>query len=155
MIAVMACLPCISVQCKRAKSYAPKGYQLVWQDEFNEGTDFDTLIEKYNADPGMSNEPIASQGYAVSASSTTWDPAFTEGSMSIAEVGQISAPVYGINGIHIIYYLGDITPGPVPFEEIADEAASLALEDKINEAYDTQVAAWVEEAHPVYYYDRF
>ena len=131
----------------------PQAQQVI--DEFNEGTDFDTLIEKYNADPGMSNEPIASQGYAVSASSTTWDPAFTEGAMSIAEVGQISAPVYGMNGIHIIYYLGDITPGPVPFEEIADEAASLALEDKINEAYDTQVAAWVEEAHPVYYYDRF
>ena len=29
VIAVMACLPCISAQCKRAKSYAPKGYQLV------------------------------------------------------------------------------------------------------------------------------
>ena len=82
-------------------------------DEFEGGADFDSLIEKYNADPGMQNEPTATKGYAVSANSTTWDPAFTEGAMSIAEVGQISAPVYGQNGIHVIYYLSDITPGPV------------------------------------------
>ena len=38
---IAACLPLVSVQCKRAKSYAPKGYELVWQDEFNEGTEPD------------------------------------------------------------------------------------------------------------------
>ena len=131
----------------------PQAQQVV--DEFNAGADFDSLIEKYNADSGMANEPTATNGYAVSADSTTWDPAFTEGAMSIEAIGQISAPVYGMNGIHIIYYLADITPGDVPFEDIADACERNALEEKVNETYDNQVAAWVEEANPVYHVDRF
>ena len=47
--------------------------------------------------------------------------------------GGISEPVYGQNGIHVIYYLGDITPGPVPFEEIADAVKDAALKDKVIE----------------------
>ena len=131
----------------------PRAQEVI--DAFEDGTDFDTLIEQYNEDPGMNNEPTASQGYAVAANSTAWDPAFTEGAMSIAEVGQISAPIYGQNGIHIIYYLADITPGAVPFETVAETAESKALETKINDTYDQQVADWIEEAHPVYYLDRF
>jgi hypothetical protein len=131
----------------------PQAQQVI--DEFEAGADFDSLIEKYNADPGMNNEPTATQGYAVSADSTVWDPAFTEGAMSIAEVGQISAPVYGSLGIHIIYYLSDITPGAVPFEDIADAVADRALEDKVSETYDALVSSWVEEAAPVYHADRF
>ena len=131
----------------------PQAQQVI--DEFEGGADFQSLIEKYNEDPGMTNEPTASNGYAVAADSTTWDHAFTEGAMSIAEVGQISAPFYGMNGIHIIYYLSDITPGAVPFEEIAETAEANALEAKIADTYDAQVSAWVEEAAPVYYLDRF
>ena len=131
----------------------PQAQQVI--DEFEAGADFDSLIEKYNADPGMNNEPTATQGYAVSADSTVWDPAFTEGAMSIAEVGQISAPVYGSLGIHIIYYLGDITPGAVPFDEIKDAVEQRALENKTQQVYDDQVAAWIEEAAPVYHPERF
>ena len=131
----------------------PQAMQVI--DEFNDGADFDSLIEKYNTDPGMTNEPVATQGYAVSTDSTTWDAAFTEGAMSIAEVGQISAPVYSDFGIHIIYYLSDITPGAVPFEELAEKVRTNALEDKISDTYEAQVNAWVEEANPVYHVDRF
>jgi parvulin-like peptidyl-prolyl isomerase len=131
----------------------PKAQEVV--DAFNNGTDIDTLIAQYGEDPGMTREPAMTQGYAVSANSTVWDPAFTEGAMSIAEVGQISEPVRGQNGIHIIYYLGDITPGEVPFEDIKDGVAAAALEDKVSKTYDDQVNAWVEEASPVYHLDRF
>lgn len=131
----------------------PQAQQVI--DEFNGGADFDSLIEKYNADPGMQSEPTATNGYAVAANSTTWDPAFTEGAMSIEAVGQISAPVYGQNGIHVIYYLSDITPGAVPFEEIADAVKEAALADKVSDTYNDQVNAWVEEAKPVYHTDRF
>ena len=124
-------------------------------NDFNGGADFDSLIEKYNADPGMTREPTATNGYAVSASSTVYDPAFTEGAMSIEAVGQISAPIYGKSGIHIIYYLSDITPGAVPFEDIADAVRSAALADKVAQTYNDQVAVWVEEAAPVYHADRF
>ena len=124
-------------------------------DEFEAGADFDSLIEKYGKDPGMQNEPTATNGYAVAADSTTWDPAFTEGAMSIAEPGQISGAVYGKNGIHIIYYMSDITPGAVPFEEVAETAEANALSEKADAAYNAQVDAWIEEAAPVYHVDRF
>ena len=131
----------------------PQAQQVI--DEFNGGADFDSLIEKYNADPGMQNEPTATEGYAVAADSTAWDPAFTEGAMSIGAVGQISAPVYGMYGIHVIYYLKDITPGPVPFEDLEETVRSNALSQKVNQTYNDQVNAWVEEANPVYHTDRF
>ena len=122
---------------------------------FNAGTSFDDLIAQYNQDPGMTTEPIASFGYPVSAASTIWDPAFTAGAMSIAEVGQISEPVRGVNGIHINYYLSDITPGTVALDEIRDEVTQLALDDKIAATYNDQVAAWVEEANVEYFYANF
>lgn len=131
----------------------PQAQQVI--DAFEQGTDFDSLIEKYNADPGMQREPAATNGYAVAESSTTWDPAFTEGAMSIEAVGQISAPVYGVNGIHIIYYLSDIPAGAVPFEDIAEAVKSAALDDKVNATFNDQVDAWIEAAAPVYHIDRF
>ena len=131
----------------------PRAQEVI--DAFNAGTDIDTLIDQYGEDPGMTAEPAKSQGYAVAENSTYWDPAFTEGAMSIAEVGQISEPVRGQYGIHIIYYLADITPGEVPFEDIQEGVAAAALEDKISKTYDDQVNAWIEEASPVYHLDRF
>ena len=131
----------------------PQAQQVI--DEFESGADFGTLIEKYNADTGMMREPAATNGYAVSAESNSMDPAFVEGAMAIGEIGQISAPVFGVNGIHIIYYLADITPGAVPFDEIRETVESNALSEKISDTYNAQVDAWVEEANPVYHVDRF
>ena len=124
-------------------------------DEFEAGADFDSLIEKYGQDSAMLSEPTSVLGYAVTANNTTWDPAFTDGAMSIAEPGQISGPVYGVNGIHIIYYMSDIPAGPVPFEELAEDARAIALQTKADDAYNAQVEAWIEEAAPVYHIDRF
>ena len=131
----------------------PRAQEVI--DAFNAGTSFDDLIAQYNEDPGMQSEPGSTIGYAVSENSTYWEEAFTDGAMSIAEVGQISAPVYGSNGIHIIYYMSDITPGAVAFEEVADAIETEALDAKISETYNNQVTAWVEEAAPVYHLDRF
>lgn len=39
LLTAIACLPLVLTQC--TKSYVPKGYELVWQDEFNEGTEPD------------------------------------------------------------------------------------------------------------------
>lgn len=123
--------------------------------KFNEGTSFDDLIAEYNEDPGMSSEPTASQGYAVCADSTYWDPAFTEGAMSIAEKGGISAPVYGSYGIHIIYYMDDVPAGEVALDEIREDVEESALSTKQENTYDEQVAAWVEEMNVEYYYSNF
>lgn len=123
--------------------------------KFNEGAAFDDLIAEYNEYPGMTNEPTASQGYAVKADSTTWDPAFTEGAMSIDEIGGISAPVYGSYGIHIIYYMSDVPAGEVALEEIREAVESDAYDANYQAAYNDQVAAWMDEMNVQYHYANF
>lgn len=125
----------------------PEAQEVV--DAFNAGTSFDELIEKYNDDPGMMSGVSAEIGYAVKEGSDAWDPAFTAGAMSIAEIGGISQPVYGSYGIHIIYYWQDVTPGAVALEEIRDSVEEIALADKTQATFDDQIAAWMEEANVV------
>ena len=120
-------------------------------DKFNAGTPFAELIAVYNEDPGMTNEPTATNGYAVHADSIVWDPAFTAGAMSIEAVGGISEPVFGMYGIHIISYDADIPAGAVDFETVRDVLQADALETKLSETYNAAVGAWVEEAAPVYH----
>lgn len=55
----------------------PRAQEVI--DKFNGGAAFADLIAEYNEDPGMTNEPTASQGYAVAAASTTWDPRLHRG----------------------------------------------------------------------------
>lgn len=123
-------------------------------DKFNEGVSFAELIETYNEDPGMQNEPTKTMGYAVAADSVTWDPAFTAGSMSIAEVGGISEPVRGSYGIHIIYYEADITGGAVELDTVRDYIETTALDNKLNDTYTATVEEWTAAINPVYHFDR-
>ena len=122
-------------------------------DKFNGGADFSDLIAEYNEDPGMQSEPTASNGYAVSATSTTWDPAFTEGAMSIANVGEISGPVLGQYGIHIIYYASDIPAGPVALSEVREALEPSFLDQKISDTYTSAVDSWVAALNPIYHYE--
>lgn len=123
-------------------------------DKFNAGTPFAELIDAYGEDPGMTAEPTKTNGYAVAANSTTWDPAFTAGSMSIESVGGISEPVLGSYGIHIIYYESDITPGAVALEDVRAYVEDTALNNKISDTYTTTLADWTAALNPVYHYDR-
>lgn len=131
----------------------PKAEQVV--ADFDGGKSFEDLIAEYNEDPGMNAEPTASQGYAVSADSTAYDSAFTEGAMSIENVGEISGPVYGSYGIYVIYYMADIPAGEVALDEIRDGVTQDALESKQTETYDAQVETWVAEANVEYHLDNF
>ena len=123
--------------------------------EFEAGASIEELIAQYNADPGMTNEPTASMGYAVSADSTNWDPSFKEAAMSIESVGGISEPAYGSYGIYIVYYMADITPGAVALDEIREAVEANALDAKLSSTYNAAVDAWIAEANVEYFYDNF
>jgi len=123
--------------------------------KFNDGTAFEDLITEYNADPGMMSGTAAEIGYAVTEGSTYWEQPFTAGAMAIANKGEISAPVYGSNGIHIIWYMDDVPAGEVALDEIRDEIQIDALDAKIQSTYSNQINAWMEELNVEYFFENF
>lgn len=124
-------------------------------DLFNAGTGIDELISIYGGDPGMTADPGMTNGYVVSANSTYWDDAFTQAAMSIQNVGEISEPARGANGIYIVYYLADITPGAADFDTVKDQVKATLLDTKQSDAYDAQLSQWMEDLNVTYYLDNF
>ena len=115
------------------------------------GTSFGELIEKYGTDPGMKTEPNKTNGYAVHKESILWDPAFTEGAMSLNQVGDISEPVLGSYGIHILHYTRDIPAGAVELtDEIRNEFREELLQEKETEAVTAMIEEWRNNAELVY-----
>ena len=131
-------------------------------DEINqkvtEGADFDELIATYGvdadgnpSDPGMQSEPYKTTGYEVSAASSNYVPEFVEASMSIAEVGGVSAPYLSSFGIHIVKYLADIPAGPIEMTEAQREAKRAALlAERQNELYNTTIDQWLTDSAIAY-----
>ena len=116
-----------------------------------EGVDFDELINTYGvdangnpSDPGMASNPY----YEVcAASDTVYVKEFVEASMSIPEVGGISAPYLSSFGVHIVKYLHDIPGGPVEMTAAQRQAKyAELLSVKQNEVYTAQVETWLTEA---------
>ena len=48
--------------------------------------------------------------------------------------------------MHIIYYVGDVTPGATPFEDVKDELSASTLTTKQDEAYNEAYELWKTEA---------
>lgn len=131
-------------------------------DEINQkiadGADFDELIAVYGvnadgtaSDPGMTSEPYMTSGYEVCAASSNYVPEFVEASMSIAEVGGVSAPYLSDYGIHIVKYIGDVAGGPIEMTEAQREAKrATLLESKQSELYTSTMESWMEEAAVTY-----
>ena len=124
------------------------------QQKIASGEDFDKLIEQYGQDDGMKTEPTKTNGYYVSQDSQMWDDEFTAAAMALAKVGDVSGPVLSQSGVHIIKYIGDVTPGAVPLEKVKDEIKSQTLDQAKSDLYDQTVQGWVAEAHAKTYVDK-
>ena len=109
-----------------------------------EGADWQAIMDEKNQDPGMKNNE---KGYAVAADMTSFDSAFVEAAMALAKPGDHSGKVKGSSyGYYIIRYEGDEPEGPIALETVKDTLSSSLLSTKQNEAYDTAVDQWIEEA---------
>ena len=119
--------------------------------KFNAGTSFADLVAEYGTDPGMQQEGMLETGYEVAAGSIMWDLPFRDGAMSIQNVGEVSEPVVGANGVHIIYYLKDIPGGPVTITP--DEWESIRndlLNEQKNNTINETIGQRMETAEIVY-----
>lgn len=122
-------------------------------EKYNAGTEFDALIDEYNEDPGMNDEYIRANGYALTEGSG-FDPAFLEASLALDSVGSISDPVCSSFGVHVIYYNSDVVPGPVALDAVREYVRETALSEKMSTVYNDAVTEWLDAAAPTYHYDR-
>ncbi len=116
-------------------------------DEINQkladGASFADLIAEYGADPGMQSEPYMSEGYSVHQDSVIWDAAFVKAAFSVEKVGDVSQPVVGSYGVHIVYYLRDVPSGAVELtDDIKEDLKSTLLSEKENEAFASTMQVW-------------
>ena len=110
------------------------------------GEDFDALIEAYNEDPGMENEPGKTHGYAVCADYIYFEDAFVEAAMALENVGDVSAPAEGSYGYYIIRYEADIAEGAAQLEDVREALTAELLTAKQEEHYADVLAQWISEA---------
>lgn len=107
------------------------------------GESFESLINEYNTDPGMSGDNLKN-GYAVHKDTVVFMQEFTDGAFSekMQKVGDVSDPVVTSYGVHILYYLRDIPAGNV---ELTDELYEDMYNYILYSEQDALLRQWLSE----------
>lgn len=109
-----------------------------------EGADWQVIMDEKNQDTGMKSN---TKGYAVNENMKNFDSAFVEAAMALAKPGDISDKVKGTSyGYYIIRYDSDEQEGAIDINEVKESIHSSLRTTKQNEAYNSTVEKWVEEA---------
>ena len=121
-------------------------------DRVAQGASFDALIEEYSQDPELELASVQSDGYYISAASTAYDEAIKQAVMALQAPGDVSEQgVRSSAGLHVLYYNADVTAGAVPLEDVRSALEAETLQTLRYDAYEAQIAQWVEEAEVVYH----
>ena len=114
-------------------------------------TPFLDLVDQYGEDPGMQDAQTRENGYQVHPDSVMYDPAFVQGAFSVEHVGDVSEPVVGSYGVHLIYYLKDIAGGAVELTDAIRATLRDSLEGEMKDArYEEVRSQWMAEADIVW-----
>lgn len=116
-------------------------------ERLNGGEDFDALLAEYG-----SYGPVT--GSCVSDRSTLYGESFRDAALALGAPGDVSGIVRTDGGLCILRYVEDVTPGPVPYEQVAQELRSGYAEELKLSAYNAAVVQWIADANPQYYTDR-
>lgn len=111
------------------------------------GESFEAMIDE----SGYGN----AQGVSISAQSTIFGDALRDAAMALAETGDVSGLVRCDEGLCILRYIGNVTPGPVPFENVSEELRANHTEELKRSRYNAAVLQWVAEAEVICYPERF
>ncbi len=114
-----------------------------------DGSNFDEVMEANTDD--SSTEP-----YAVGnlGDDTSYVAEFTEAAFALKKPGDISGLVATDYGYHILYYVGDIQEGAVPYEEVKEYTEEQLLSSKKQQVYQDQLTTWESEMDVQIYADR-
>lgn len=101
------------------------------QKKIADGANFADLIAEYGTDPGMQTEEGRAAGYEIHEQSTSYEANFHKAAMALEKAGDISEPVLGQFGVHIIQYLKDVPAGAV---ELSDALKAMLQETLLDES---------------------
>ena len=107
------------------------------------GTSFVDLIKEYGTDSGMKDEARLASGYPVHNDSILYDPAFQKAAMELEKIGDVSKPVVGQYGVHILQYLRDVPGGATELtDEMKEEFRATLQEELINSKMSSAIIEW-------------
>jgi parvulin-like peptidyl-prolyl isomerase len=111
-------------------------------EKIKAGEDFQSLIDTYGEDPGMqTGAATAETGYYV-CDGASFDEAFLAAAMALQAVGDVSDPVLGSYGYHIIRYESDVTPGAMDYDSVKEDLTSQTLSTAQSDAFSSALEAW-------------
>jgi len=124
-------------------------------ERLGRGESFMDLIREYGTDPGMKDEAALAEGYPVHIQSVVYEPAFVAAAFSekMKQPGDVSDPVVGSRGIHILMYLRDLPSGLIMTDAIRQEIEDYLISSRMNEAFSTAYAQWLAQEQVTYHQD--
>ena len=76
---------------------------------------------------------------------------FHDTALALNEDGEISSPVLGPYGYHIIRRVNALAPGAVPIDEVREDIKAVVLEENQGEHFDQTVLSWREASEITIY----
>ena len=122
--------------------------------ELTDGAGFADLMTEYGCSEALTSEPLRSEGYYISDASYINSVEYVEGSMMLEQPGQVSAPLRSAQGVHLVEYIGDVTPGEVPLSDIDSAVRAAALAQKQADYYAHEREELLSAANVKYYPER-
>lgn len=121
-------------------------------DRIAQGEAFETLRAEYSDDPGYELESVQRDGYYISAGSTAYEQALKDAALALAEPGDVTQePVRTAEGLSILCFNAEVPAGAIPLEDVRAALEGEALAALQEDAYEAQLAQWVEEAGVTYH----
>ncbi len=115
------------------------------------GAAFTDLIKEYGTDTGMQNESNLANGYMVHKDSILFDPAFQKAAMALEKIGDVSEPVVGQYGVHILQYLRDVPGGAVELTDEMKEEFRATLQGELeDDLFQSALDEWMAAAKVEY-----
>lgn len=119
--------------------------------ELNGGADFDALIKEYGDANAIAAGAFANTGYYISESTVMWPAEFVSAGMALAAPGDVSPAVRSAEGVHIVRFIANVTPGAVPLSNVSSRLTTATREYTEEKAWEDQLQAWRNEANVVYH----
>ena len=104
------------------------------------GEEFEKLMKEYSSDyyENMDNTYRVYEGVDL-------DKDFVSGALGLQNIGDTSDLVASNYGYHIIKFIDNPSPGPIPYEDLKDQIESIVSENKKSDLWLTTVNKWIDE----------